>query len=143
MADCAKREYLFVYGTLRSGLENPMSYFLSRHADLVGRGSFRGRLYDAGRYPCAVPSDDERDSVAGDIFALKDDGGQALHLLDEYEGCNPENPDRGLYIRTRAEVNIEGSKMVLAWIYIYNRSLKGLKAVPSGDYLKALGRQYL
>lgn len=141
MADCAKREYLFVYGTLRRGLENPMSGFLSMHADLVGTGSFCGRLYDTGRYPCAVPSDDERDSVAGDIFALKDDGHQVLRVLDEYEGCDPENPDRGLYIRTRVEVNIESGERVCAWIYIYNRSIKGLKAVPSGDYLKALGRQ--
>jgi gamma-glutamylcyclotransferase (GGCT)/AIG2-like uncharacterized protein YtfP len=142
MADCAQLQYLFVYGTLRKGLQNPMSEFLSRHADLVGTGSFRGRLYDSGRYPCAVLSDDEGDSVVGDLFSLRD-GCEALLALDEYEACDMDNPDRGLYIRTMAEVDIQGGGRVCAWVYIYNRSVRGMKTISSGDYLQSLGRQYI
>jgi|GEM_PF-2711636 len=125
MADCAKREYLFVYGTLRRGLANPISDFLSRHADLVGNGSFRGRLYDAGRYPCVVPSDDERDRVVGDIFALKE-GCKAWHVLDGYECCDIENPDRGVYIRAGVEVDIEDGERVHAGSASITRALKAL-----------------
>ena len=119
-----------------------MSEFLSKHADLIGRGSFRGRLYDSGRYPCAVLSNVESDLVIGDLFYLRD-GYEALRVLDEYEACDMDNPERSLYIRARADVDIQGGGRVCAWVYIYNKSVKGMKTIPSGDYLLALGRQYL
>ena len=49
------KEYLFVYGTLRRGGGAPLSKLLGQQADLVGLGTFQGKLYDLGYYPGVVP----------------------------------------------------------------------------------------
>ena len=43
--------YLFVYGTLRSEMNDPLHRLLETYAIFVGTGSFQGKLYDIGRYP--------------------------------------------------------------------------------------------
>jgi pyruvate carboxylase len=47
-------DYLFVYGTLRSQMNDPLHRLLETHAVLVGTGTFQGKLYDLGRYPGVV-----------------------------------------------------------------------------------------
>ena len=78
-------EYLFVYGTLRSQMNDPLHRLLEKDAILVGTGSFQGRLYDLGRYPGVVPSRGKTDRVLGEIYRFREFK-RAFEILDEYEG---------------------------------------------------------
>jgi hypothetical protein len=42
---------LFVYGTLLQDAKNPVADFLREYSELIGRGYFKGELYDIGSYP--------------------------------------------------------------------------------------------
>jgi len=134
MSSIRNRDYLFVYGTLRKDISNQMSLILAQHADFVGEGTFRGKLYDLGDYPGAVPSNEASDLVKGDVYALPNQK-HVLRILDEYEGCGPDEFHPTEFRRERYSVDLNNGKTVDAWIYIYNRSTDGLEAIPSGDYL--------
>ncbi|MBP7555451.1 MAG: gamma-glutamylcyclotransferase, partial [Chitinophagaceae bacterium] len=47
---------LFVYGSLRSGFQSQAYEYMSRYFNLVGNGRVKGRLYDLGDYPAALPT---------------------------------------------------------------------------------------
>ena len=46
---------LFVYGSLRSGFHHPAYNYISKYFSLKGEGLVRGKLFDLGDYPVAVP----------------------------------------------------------------------------------------
>lgn len=50
---------LFVYGTLRSGFQSPAYSYISRYFTLIGEAKVKGRLYDLGDYPAAVPVEED------------------------------------------------------------------------------------
>ncbi len=116
------RVLLFVYGTLRSG---GSAAGRMRPARSLGAARYRGRLYDLGAYPGAVPSDDPADVVCGELFALAD-ATSLLSRLDRYEG--PE------FRRARASVTRESGECLESWIYLYDRDVTGLPRIASGDY---------
>ncbi len=122
---------LFVYGTLRKGLQNSMSRFLRDHADYVGEGYCRGRLYDLGGFPGLQPSHDPDDRVVGEVYALRQPESALAHL-DEYEGCVGPDP---LYRRKLVEVIMSDGEPIQAWAYIFNRPVSDFKRIASGDYL--------
>lgn len=118
------RELLFVYGTLRS---RGSAAARMAPARLLGAASYRGRLYDLGRYPGAVSSNDPADVVRGELFALRSPAASLLAELDRYEG--PE------FRRVRTRVRLDGGSLLESWIYLYNREVAHLPRVASGDYL--------
>ena len=79
--------YLFVYGTLRSQMNDLLHRLLETQAILVGTGTFQGKLYDLGRYPGAVPSRGSTDRVIGEIYRFNEPQ-RAFEILDEYEGTD-------------------------------------------------------
>ena len=129
------RDYLFVYGTLRQDANNQMSHILALYADFVGKGTFHGKLYDVDEYPGAVPSNETSDVIQGEVYALRDRD-RVLRVLDEYEGCGPDEPLPTEFRRERMTVFLENGEKVQAWIYIYNRPTNGLTPILSGNYLE-------
>jgi gamma-glutamylcyclotransferase (GGCT)/AIG2-like uncharacterized protein YtfP len=127
-------ELLFVYGTLRSDAGGPMARALGEKAKLLGRASFRGRLYDLGAYPVVVPSDDPGDVVRGEAWLLPE-AAATLAALDRYEGCSPEDPEPHEYRRARATVVGEDGRPLEAWIYLSAVPVDGLPRIVSGDWL--------
>ncbi|MBW3571996.1 MAG: gamma-glutamylcyclotransferase [Gemmatimonadetes bacterium] len=128
---------LFVYGTLRAGAAGGMHARLMNGARRVGPASIRGRLYDAGRYPAATPSDDPGDRVAGELYAIDGDAGDALlAALDEYEGVDAARPARSLFRRSVIAAEREDGTRVPARVYFYNRPVDRLPRVTSGDWLQ-------
>jgi gamma-glutamylcyclotransferase (GGCT)/AIG2-like uncharacterized protein YtfP len=121
------KEYLFVYGTLRSHLNDPLHRLLEKHAVLVGTGSFQGKLYDLGRYPGAVPSRGKTDRVLGEIYRLSESQ-RAWEILDEYEGHR--------FKRKRVAIVQESGQSISCWIYLYARSVKRRPRVACGDYIR-------
>jgi gamma-glutamylcyclotransferase (GGCT)/AIG2-like uncharacterized protein YtfP len=129
------RALLFVYGTLREALAHPMAKVLGTHAARIGRANFRGRLFDLGDYPGAVPSQDASDRVVGELYRIEPGREGALFAeLDRYEGCDPDDPSSAEYVRVHATVEPEGGDPLEAWIYLYNRPTGRLERIVSGDY---------
>ena len=122
--------YLFVYGTLLKSIDHPMHQLLVRYADFVGSGSFQGKLYDLGRYPGAVASNETSDKVHGELYRLKDSE-RIFRELDEYEGRE--------FRRERVSISLENGKKILSWIYLYRRPSRGFKVISTGDYAKFRG----
>jgi gamma-glutamylcyclotransferase (GGCT)/AIG2-like uncharacterized protein YtfP len=112
-----------------------MYQLLTRYADFIGEGTFNGRLYDIGKYPGAVPSNEPDDIVKGEVYALRKPD-RILKVLDEYEGCGPDEPIPTEFRREETIISLNTGEQVNAWIYIYNRSTNRLKEIRSGDYLK-------
>jgi pyruvate carboxylase len=91
--------YLFVYGTLRKGFSSPVYKSIVEDIEWMGYSTVKGRLYDIGEYPGAVPSDSE-DLIIGEIIRIKSPV-KVLGLLDEYECCYPGYKGRSEYDRKK------------------------------------------
>ncbi len=105
--------YLFTYGTLMKGQRACYRLENSRYvADAVLHGY---GLYETGSYPAAVPV--EGFDVYGEVYEIDD---ETLRDCDEYEG------EGDLYIRKLLEAEAQ-DRTYDAWVYEYNRSVKGMK----------------
>jgi len=118
-------EYLFVYGTLRSGYNNRYARLLRRHGQLLGIARVRGRLSDMGRYPARGPTQGHDDWVTGEIYLLRTPI-SLLGKLDAYEGPS--------YPRVRMPVALDDGRRLPAWLYEVRRALPWWRRVASGEY---------
>lgn len=134
-------ENLFVYGTLLSNPDHPVSRLLRRHARRLGTASISGRLYDFGAFPGAVPSGRRAERIYGEVYALRNPAQRIWHALDRYEGCAPEDPEPHLFRRQLVEARLDMAHTVKAWVYFYNRPTGALRPVPGGRYRGALARR--
>ena len=132
----AVASHLFVYGTLRSDAGGPMHARWMRGVRLAGRASIAGRLYDAGPYPAAVPSDDPADRIFGELYAIEADADALLAALDGYEGIDAAHPAHSLFRRDSVAAQWEDGMRVPAWVYFYNRPPGSMPRVTSGDWLR-------
>ena len=131
-------QQLFVYGSLRSGFNHPAYAYISNHFSLVGSAKVKGKLYDLGSYPAALPTNDEC-YILGELYRLKEEQefSWAIAQVDDYEGVNPEPGETALYIREIATVYIN-DQATSAWIYWYNNDVSGKPLIASGDVLEYL-----
>jgi gamma-glutamylcyclotransferase (GGCT)/AIG2-like uncharacterized protein YtfP len=117
-------DHLFVYGTLRRGLNNRFARLLSEHAQFLSGARVPGRLYDFGRYPGAISSDQPEQWVHGEVHLLQEPS--LLASLDEYEGSDFK---RGMALAHLQEQTID------CWVYWYVGPVTG-RLIVSGDWLK-------
>src|SRR5687768_14469396 len=99
--------HLFVYGTLRPG-HAPAS--VAAHLDrcaLVGPARTPGRLYDLRNYPGACIDASCPDLIHGQLLRLPDDA--TLKRFDAYEGFNPADAARSLFLRTECDVTLDST----------------------------------
>ncbi len=129
---------IFVYGTLRRDANNEMSRLLADHAEFVAYANFRGKLYNIGDYPGAVPSVDPNDTVPGEVYLLHQ-ADTALPLLDRYEQFGSGFPEPNEYLRLMQAVLLENGAMLSAWVYVYNHPTAGLELIePVNSFHKTL-----
>jgi gamma-glutamylcyclotransferase (GGCT)/AIG2-like uncharacterized protein YtfP len=123
---------------LRSGFNHPAYAYISNHFSLVGSAKVKGKLYDLGSYPAALPTKDEY-YILGELYRLKEEQefSWAIAQIDDYEGVNPEPGETALYIRKTATVYIN-DQATSAWIYWYNNDVSGKPLIASGDVLEYL-----
>ena len=76
-------DLLFVYGTLRSGFDNPYAQLLRARSVFVGKAAVRGTVRETGQYPAFMPGPDGE--VAGELYRLETPVA-TLATLDDYEG---------------------------------------------------------
>jgi gamma-glutamylcyclotransferase (GGCT)/AIG2-like uncharacterized protein YtfP len=120
--------FIFVYGVLMRGFD------LHHHmagAVFVSPATTRGKLYEVGAYPGMIEGDG---TVRGELYRV-DDIAVALEVLDEVEEYDPLDAAASPYVRAVRNVRLEqdGSETA-AWLYLYNREVKGLPLISSGDW---------
>lgn len=127
---------LFVYGSLRSGFHSPAYEYISRFFTFAGEAKVKGKLYDMGVYPAAIPGDDDA-FIIGELYTIKSPAefSWAIGQLDDYEGVAAEPDEVQLYKRELAEVMINNTT-VPAWIYWFNGDVSGRPQIASGDLMQ-------
>lgn len=115
--------YLFVYGTLRSKVEIPVKQEIAKHWEVIGESEIKGKLYDMGDYPAAVPGDG---AIKGEVYLINDPGA-VFGVLDKYEG--------NAYSRKQEPVTLPGGDTVQAWVYWYTRPVEDKMLISDKDYL--------
>ena len=133
------RELLFAYGTVLEGAsDRQVAAAIDRYTERVDYGRIRGRLYDLGPFPGAVPllPDDPREEwVQGEILSVLDPV-RVFRVLDPYEDCDPERPRAGMYRRERVEalpVSDPGHPQ-RCYIYWINKVPPYAHHIPGGDW---------
>lgn len=131
-----KNRFLFVYGSLRSGFNSDAYQYISRYFSFVANAKVKGKLYDLGEYPAALPTD-ENFFIVGELYWLKNEEeyNWAIEQLDDYEGLNVEAGEKPLYRREIATIFAD-NKTAEAWIYWYNNDIEGMPFIKSGDVLE-------
>lgn len=126
---------LFVYGSLVSGFRHEAYSYISCYFTLIGDAMVRGKVYDLGPYPGALPSNDEH-FIKGELYQVnnKHEFSWAIKQLDDYEGMLVEPGETPLFRREPVNV-ILGSTTAIAWIYWYNQDVTDKPLIQSGDVL--------
>lgn len=127
---------LFVYGSLRSGFQHAAYAYISRYFQFIGSATVKGKLYDMGEYPVALPTDEER-FIIGELYTITNvaEFSYAIGQLDDYEGIYAESGETPLYKRELVNVYCNGQQST-AWIYWFNgNNVEGLPEITSGDVL--------
>ena len=128
---------LFVYGTLRNGRLATVVPEIAGSIRLQKKGYIKGRLFDTGEYPGAVPYPKGEKKVYGDIIEIDEAKvDTVLQILDEYEEFYKNDIKNSLFTRNLVTVNINDTKTVKSWVYWYNREVKNLKEIKDGVYRK-------
>jgi gamma-glutamylcyclotransferase (GGCT)/AIG2-like uncharacterized protein YtfP len=129
--------HLFVYGTLMStatgALGIGMRERLQREALLLGPAATQGRLYDLGRYPALVDSDNPADLVHGEVFELQEPS-KSFAWLDKYEGIVPGQHGHNEYQRVERPVRLARGEEITAWVYLYRKSVVRAPRIAAGRW---------
>lgn len=127
---------LFVYGSLRSGFQHAAYQYMAKYFQLLGHATVKGKLYDMGDYPVALPTTEEK-FIQGELYTLNeaDDFSYVIGQLDDYEGLYAEEGETPLYKRELATIFCNGQSST-AWIYWFNGSVNNLQEIESGDVLE-------
>ena len=124
-------DLLFVYGTLMSGEETEAARRLGTEAKLLGMASTFGRLYDQGKWPGLLRTEEKGCVVHGELWRLH--SSSSLKWLDAYEGIRPEvqSPE---YARELIRVETGASCTNLAWGYVYRWPVRERDLIASGRW---------
>lgn len=130
-----KNDFLFVYGTLRSGERADLrKQQHSFDVAYVGIDKINGELFHLGSFPgvktVSAEFDESLPTVVGEIFRIRN--ASITALLDAYEGYNAEKPYAGLY--NRLQTGTERGRT--AWVYTYNGLCIPEQKIESGDWCR-------
>ncbi|MCF0038622.1 gamma-glutamylcyclotransferase family protein [Dyadobacter fanqingshengii] len=128
----AQATYLFTYGTLMRGFDNPFAERLHNNSVFEGTGHFPGMLYLISWYPGAIFDANALSNVHGEIYRLSPQ--EALLMeLDDYEDVF-EDENSSLYLRKTVAITKENGGTVDCWVYLYNQPVSGLPLIEEGCF---------
>nr|WP_294903110.1 gamma-glutamylcyclotransferase family protein [uncultured Lacibacter sp.] len=129
-------QLLFVYGSLRSGFQGSAFQYIAPYFTKLADGKVKGKLYDLGEFPAALPSNDEA-FIIGELYQANstEEFNWAITQLDDYEGVHPEEGEEQLYERAKATVFTDKGEFA-AWIYWYKLDVTDKPVIESGDVLE-------
>lgn len=125
---------LLVYGSLRKG--QGANRFLDG-AQFVEEVRLPGYdMFALGWYPGIVPNPDNKEGIVGEVYEIPEELAEGMvENLDAYEGYNPMNEARSLFVRKEVKVNGQPT-----FLYEYNTEPmvmeKFVEKVPDGDWNK-------
>jgi len=133
--------YVFVYGSLRSGFQSTAYEYISRYFNFFGEAKVKGKLFDLGEYPGAIPTQEDS-FIKGELYIVKNENefSWAIAQLDDYEGVIVEPNEKPLYRREIADIYVNDA-IVPAWIYWYNGNVSDKPVINSGDILDYLKKK--
>lgn len=103
--------YLAVYGSLRRGMQ--AARMMEREGLMyIGQGYISAKLYDLGWYPGIQLSTDPTAITQVDVYEVAHE--DQLNHLHHYEGYEPSNPERSLFILRRGFPLLDGDKTIRA-----------------------------
>mgnify|MGYP001153932848 CR=1 FL=1 len=126
-------DYIFVYGTLRRGIESPMAVVFGRYCEYISDAYMMGRLYQVGAYPGAIETDNPAEKIYGEVYRVSNSD-LLMPLLDGYEGCSNEEVRPHEYLRKKLCIQCLTGEELYAWVYLYNHDVSSLSLIASGDY---------
>jgi len=128
----ANSTYLFTYGTLMQGFNNPFAEQLHRNSEWEEKGSFPGSLFLISWYPGAVFDPNAASKVHGEIYRLFTPEA-LIPELDAYEDVF-EDEKTSLYLRKTVSITRESGGTVDCWVYLYNQPVTGLPLIEDGRF---------
>lgn len=127
-----KAQYLFVYGTLMRGYDNPFAAALRTGAEWVGEGSFSGKLYRLDWYPGALYLPGNELRVWGEVYQIFDFE-KLIPDLDQYEDVMDDEA-ASLYLRRQVPVQLVDGQLLDCWTYLYNQPTEHLAIIKGGRF---------
>ena len=124
--------YLFTYGTLMQGFDNPFAERLHKNSVYEGKGFFPGLLYLISWYPGAIYDASAVSKVHGEIYRLSTFEA-LIPELDDYEDVF-EDEKSSLYLRKTVPITKESGETIDCWVYLYNQSVTGLLLIEEGRF---------
>lgn len=127
-------QLMFVYGTFRS--DDPLSPRNLPERRVIARAELPGyKLHRVGGFPGARPSDDEEDSVIGQVLDYRDlsyeEWEDRVRRFDRIEG-HPR-----MFERQIVEIQtLDGEDSFHIWTYIYQTPMDERSLIESGDWLE-------
>jgi gamma-glutamylcyclotransferase (GGCT)/AIG2-like uncharacterized protein YtfP len=125
-------DFLFTYGTLMQGFENPFAQRLHALSTFEGKGTFPGLLYKISWYPGAIYDEKSASSVLGEVYRLTSKE-LLLAELDDYEDVF-EDEEKSLYLRKIIPVQMQDGSVLPCWVYLYNQDITDLEKIETGDF---------
>jgi gamma-glutamylcyclotransferase (GGCT)/AIG2-like uncharacterized protein YtfP len=124
--------YLFTYGTLMKGFDNPFAGKLHSLSTYEGKGYFNGFLYQITWYPGAIFDENSERKVHGELYRLVP-GHDLLKELDDYEDVF-EDETASLYVRRIVPVTTESRTVIPCWVYLYNQPVNDYPLIINGHF---------
>lgn len=125
---------VFVYGTLRPGLENYKRILQNKTASEIP-AAMKGKMYSVNTelsYPCVIEGED---TIQGELMVIKEEYyWDVLKDLDWLEDYQEDDEEGSLYLRRLREVNLQNGEKAIAWVYLWNRGVSEELYVKSGDW---------
>lgn len=130
--------HLFVYGTLMSAATGALGHAqrarLQRETRSLGPATMaRARLYDLGRYPGLVESDNAADVVHGEALLLLD-AQRTFTWLDPYEDISAADPAHDMYARRERAIRLARGEVVTAWVYVFLDDVAHRRLIAGGRW---------
>lgn len=131
----SRRNYVFVYGTLRHGQGN-WDWALKNKSDMIGYAYTPGEMYTLGGFPGVIlPTTDDRangKTVRGEVFACDD---ETLRVLDRLEGEGRMYHRRTVAVTYTSLVTNDPEPPTNVFIYEYGRIPSRDQLIPDGDWI--------
>ncbi len=127
-----QQNYIFTYGTLRRGFNNPFSRNITENSLFISSGWITGRLFEIDRFPGALITE-EGYKIKGEIYNLHNPA-HTLPLLDKYEEYGSEFREPNEYIRREIPVTTDDGEIIPCWTYLYNWATEEYEEIAGGDY---------
>lgn len=128
--------HLFVYGTLLKEYPVSSPIDITEHANFIGKGIVKGRLYLISDYP-GLTVDGVNDKVSGEVYEMEIPE-ITLPVMDKYEEYIYGDDENSEYVRDVTEVYLDNGQKIKAWTYYYNYPVDEDKRISSGDFLETL-----